>query len=116
MNDHKVRKADLIARIKENRDNHRQQFDTAQQVYRQRVIEELDRRLDDAKNGRKIDLYFRMPEPQLFLSEYDAALEALEWEIDDEIVIDHDSFRQLVLNQWHWAQQFAASTGVYLAE
>lgn len=116
MNDHKVSKAELLERVKHNRAHHRQQFEEAQSAFRQRVIEELDRRLKVAQEGGRIDLRFSMPEPQLFLGEYDAAIEALEWEIDDEIIIDHDSFRQLVLNQWHWAPQWAASTQVYLAE
>lgn len=115
MNDITVSKADLIAKIKANRDTHRQQFLDAQVVYRSRVIEELDARLLEARRpGGRIDLGFHLPEPVDYTSEYDQALAMLDWEVGDQVTLDQDVFRQLVLNQWHWARQFAASTQSYL--
>ena len=115
MNDIKVNKAELVDQVKRNRDAHRQKFLDAQVIYRARVIDELDSRLMEArKPGGRIDLGFHLPEPVDYTSEYDQALAMLDWELADEVTLDQDTFRQLVLNQWHWAKHFAQNTGSYL--
>jgi hypothetical protein len=60
-------------------------------------------------------LTFGLPEPVDYTSEYDAALAALEWEVEEKVTLDEESFRRLVLNEWRWAQHFAANTSSYLA-
>jgi hypothetical protein len=57
MNQVKVRRADLLAQVRTNRDAHRELFLKAQEGYRKLVIEELDRMLKDAKEGRSISRY-----------------------------------------------------------
>lgn len=115
MNDITVLKSNLIETVRTNRNEHRQKFLDAQTVYRARVIDELDARLLEArKPGGRIDLGFHLPEPVDYTSEYDQALAMLEWEVADRVTLDHDTFRQLVLNQWHWAKHFAQNTSSYL--
>jgi hypothetical protein len=112
----KVNKADLIAKITANREEHRTIFLTAQEIYRQRVIDLLDRRLADAREGRPIILSFGLPEPVDYTGDYDAALDALAWEVADEVTLDEDTFRRLVRNEWSWARHFAANSSSYLAD
>ena len=111
-----VSKENLLATMKKNREEHRDVFLRAQEVYRQRVIEELDRRLNDAKNGRPLDLVFRLPVPEDHTDDYDAAIQAVSWHIEDNIELEWDTFQMYVLNRWHWARAFAANTGSYLAQ
>jgi hypothetical protein len=115
MNDITVNKSDLIERIKANRAEHRAIFLAAQEKYRAKVIELLDARLADARNGAPIKLTFGLPEPADYTDEYTAALKALEWEISDTVTLDEESFRRLVLNEWRWAGHFAANTASYVA-
>lgn len=110
-----VKKQDLYQTIRENRDSHRETFLAAQVKYRERVVEELDRRLENARNGRKIDLVFRLPEPEDYTSHYDTALAMLEWEIGEEVELEREDFDRYVLNKWEWARHFAANTQSYLA-
>ena len=112
----KVEKQRLIDTITENRAEHRSQFLEAQQVYRERVIEELDRRLHEVRDGKPISLGFRLPEPVDYTQEYDQALAALDWEVEDHVHLGQDEFNRLVLNHWEWAGMFAANTQAYLAE
>jgi hypothetical protein len=49
MNSVKVHKAELLEKVKRNRDAHRDLFLKAQEGYRTAVIAELDRMLADAK-------------------------------------------------------------------
>lgn len=111
-----VNKSALIETLTENRDSHRETFLRAQEIYRTRVIEELDRRLAEVRRGAPISLGFRLPEPVDYTEEYDAVLSALEWEVADEVELDEEEFRQLVLNQWRWASTFAANTQSYVAD
>ena len=109
-----VKKADLMTKVEANRRTHRATFLKAQERYREKVIEELDKRLAEVRDGKPISLGFHLPEPQDYTHEYDMALEQLTWEVADEVELEQDDFRQLVLNEWRWAQQFAASTRMYL--
>ena len=69
----KVQKADLLKVLRENRAKHRQIFEEAIEGYRKTVIAEFERRLDDAKSGRKINIYFALPQPQDQTKDYDRA-------------------------------------------
>lgn len=110
-----VKKKDLIKKVTKNRKKHRDIFLKAQEAYRTEVIKILDERLKSARDGKKISLVFHLPEPVDYTTSYDTALEMLTWEIGDEIVLDEQTFKQLVLNQWSWAGLFAANTASYLA-
>jgi polysaccharide deacetylase 2 family uncharacterized protein YibQ len=117
MNNITVMKAALIETVRANRETHRQMFLDAQVKYRERVIEELDARLLEARRpGGAINLGFRLPEPVDYTAEYDQALAMLEWEVSETVELDQTTFTELVLNQWRWAQHFAASTVTYLGE
>lgn len=111
-----VSKSRLMRTLRINRDNHRAIFLAAQDKYREKVIELLDRRLAEVRDGQPISLHFGLPEPVDYTSEYDAAISSLEWEEGETVVLDESSFRQLVLNEWRWAQHFAANSASYLAE
>lgn len=110
----RVVKSELLEKIQSNRDSHREQFLEAQTKYRERVIETLDRRLQDARDGRKIDTRINLPEPVDYTEDYDTAIEMLRWEVGDEIEIGEADFQRYVLNKWRWAEVFAANTQSYL--
>jgi hypothetical protein len=52
MNTVKVKREDLLTKVRANREAHRDLFLKAQEGYRKLVIEELDRMLADANEGR----------------------------------------------------------------
>ena len=112
----KIEKNRLIATVRENRDTHRDQFLAAQEKYRERVIEVLDERLAAARRGDRINVHISLPTPVDYTSEYDQALSALEWEVEDHVHLSQTEFNRLVLNDWEWKQNFAATSLSYLAE
>ena len=109
-----VEKDRLLSTIKENRNAHREQFLAAQEKYRERVIGELDKRLVAARNGGRIDLGFRLPEPVDYTDDYDTAIQMIEWSLGDTVELSHDDFARYVLNDWEWKRMFAANTQSYL--
>ena len=76
-------KSQLLTIIKENRDKHRAVFEEAQAGYRTKVIEELDKRLADARAGRRIDTFISLTEPVDQTRNYDRVIKMLEMFQDD---------------------------------
>jgi hypothetical protein len=37
----------------------------------------------------------------------------LQWEVEDVVELDQESFAQLVRNDWHWARMWATNTQAY---
>lgn len=111
-----VDKADLIAKIRANRDEHRAMFLKAQERYREAMIAELDRALQEARNGEPIKRAFSLPVPEDHTQDFDTALDMLAWEQDGTITLDQRDFMRFVQNRWEWATSFAANTQAYLVE
>jgi hypothetical protein len=111
-----VSKADLIAKLQSNRDAHRSMFLKAQEVYREKMIAELDRALHEARQGDQIRRAFSLPVPEDHTDEFDTAIEMLQWETADEVLLSPSDFMRYIQNRWQWAASFAANTGSYLAE
>jgi hypothetical protein len=111
-----VEKTALIAKLQSNRDEHRSMFIKAQERYREAMIAELDRALQEARNGDKIRRAFSLPVPEDHTEEFNTAIEMLQWETGDEVQLDQHDFQRYVQNRWQWAASFAANTQSYLAQ
>lgn len=111
-----VEKDALIEKVRANREEHRATFLAAQEAFRERVIEELDRRLELARRGDRVELFIRLPEPEDHTDDYDTAIAMLEWEVDPVVELDYRSFERLVENKWEWRASFAANTESYVGD
>jgi hypothetical protein len=114
MNYVKVHKAELLEKVKHNREAHRDLFLKAQEGYRIAVIEELDRMLADAKAGKPIRRAISLPEPVDHTSDYNRVTAMLEMSAEDIVQLSADQFDQYVLDNWNW-RKFALETNQYLA-
>lgn len=112
----KVKKEELLEKVKENRANHRLVFEQALVVYKKKVIEELEDYLTKAKAGERVPRMSQLTQPMDQTREYDQAIAMLEMSVDDEIEITSDEFRCFVLDRWHWKGQFATSNRRYVEE
>jgi hypothetical protein len=108
-----INKGELLAILETNRDQHRDKFLRAQEGYRRRVIQELDRRLEDARAGREIDLAFRLPEPEDHTADYEREIRMLELETESTVVLSMREFDQLVMDRWGWSEDFAMTSSAY---
>jgi hypothetical protein len=109
----KVSKAELLVILRENRSKHRDTFLEAQKKYRERVIEELERSLADARSGNDIRRDIRLPVPEDHTSDYDREIRMLEMEVEDTILIPSHQFDWFVMDKWSWSPSFAANTVGY---
>jgi len=113
MNTVKVKREELLAKVRSNRDAHRTLFLKAQEGYRKLVIEELDRMLQDAKDGLSIRRSVTLTEPSNHVKDYDRVVTMLEMSVDDTITLDAQDFDRYVMDSWDWSM-FALATNTSL--
>jgi hypothetical protein len=106
----------LLEKVKENRDNHRAVFEAALEVFKVKVVEELEAMLERARKGERVAHSHGLMQPMDMTREYDQAIAMLEMSVDEEIEVTHQEFAQFVLDQWHWKQQFVTSNAAYFAD
>ena len=108
-----VDKETLLNALRENRDEHQEIFDKAQVVYREKMIEELDRALQEAREGGKIRRGFSLPVPENHVDDFNTAILMLEWDQGETVEISLREFKMYVENEWGWQRSFAENTGSY---
>lgn len=108
-----VKKDKLLEIMKKNRETHRAFFLKAQEGYRVMVIEELDRMLKDARNGKRIRQHVELDEPVEHTKDYDRVISMMEMSIADEITVSENQFSQYVLDEWGWSHQFTTTNSKY---
>ena len=111
----RVNKQQLLEKLKENRNTHRDAFLEAQENYRKLVIQELDKMLEDARNGREIRRSITLPNPQDHTNDYDVIIGMLEFSLDTDIQLDEYQYRNYVLDKWDWKGAFMTSNSAYLS-
>lgn len=110
----KVDKKKLIVIVRANRERHVSIFEEAAKNYRAAVITELDRMLEDARQGRKIRRAIQLAEPFNQTEQYDRVLRMLELSLDQEIELTETDFAQYVMDDWNWMRQFTQSNRSYI--
>lgn len=113
MNRVTVKKGELLEALRENKDKHRSLFEEAQKNFRERIIEELDRRLQDAKAGRSVQLYIDLPEPEDHTKDYERVIRMVEMSQDDTLDITREDFARYVMDDWEWRRAWVANTLSY---
>jgi hypothetical protein len=91
----KVKKADLIAQIKLNKEKHIAEYNQAVIDYRDEANKQLTK-LRKALNAGKTDLRLEMTEPVNKEKEYDKLIKQFEWEQDDLINLSQPEFDKYI--------------------
>lgn len=108
-----VNKSELLAILKENRSKHRDIFLRAQEGFRSKVIETLEKTLKDARDGKKFPGSIEIPEPEDRTCDYDRAIKMIEMDVGNAIKLEETDFKQFVMDDWHWKRSFFASNVRY---
>jgi uncharacterized protein YifE (UPF0438 family) len=115
MREVKVRRSDLLGKVKANREKHKSNYEKAIAVYKQEAVEAIQKLLDDAKAG-DIRHGVSLVKPEQHLEEYDQAIQMLEMSVDDEVRLDQSEFAQYVMDKWAWARAFENTTMSYASK
>lgn len=116
MNKVTVKRDELLNILITNRDSHRQTFEKALDVYRERILKVLEKRIEDVRKGRKIEHFIKLPEPEDHTQDYQRVIKMVEMSITDEIELSSSDFSQYVMDSWSWRESFLANTSSYLVE
>lgn len=109
----KVKKVELLEKLKANRDAHQAIFEKALEGYRKLCIEHLEQMLAEAKAGKVIRRKVELQEPVNQTKDYDRAIAMLEMSQDDIIELSEIDFQQYVLDDWRWKEQFTTTNSRY---
>ena len=110
----RVSKAELLVKLKENREIHIAEFEELKTDYLTGLEDRLKKILKSVKSGNfETNIRIDLVKPKSFEDEYNEVIGMLEMSIDDTYEIDQDEYRQYVLNKWHWTSSFAATKASY---
>ena len=103
----------LLERLRDNRSNHRANFEKALGVYRTEAIEELERSLREAREGKPIRRYVAIPQPEDHTEDYDLVIAMLEASADEHVELQSHEFQTYALDKWGWIESFGTNTMSY---
>lgn len=109
----RVNKDDLLARIKKNRDEHRQIFEEALEGWKKAVIKALEEAYQDALQGKEFRLHVGLVRPEDHTDQYDTVIELLGMSLDDELELTQNDFACYALDKWAWQAQFLTTSMDY---
>ncbi len=109
----KVSKSRLIESMTKNRENHRKIFLEALDGWKKKVIEELEKSVADARDGKQFRTSLHLPQPTDHTSDYDTVIAMAEMSVDDDIELDHVEFLRYVRDEWGWKEDFLSTSSLY---
>lgn len=114
-----VTKERLRTALEANRKAHVEAFDAVWEAFRKKAeanAHELYQQIIDARKGDTIRLGLQMQVPENHADDYDRALQMLDWETGDEVVLSEGEFTQLIQDDWGWKRQFATTGFAYMGD
>jgi hypothetical protein len=127
MNQVKVKKEELLAKLRANLDKHVNDYTEACKGYRLEAaiqlaqkadkIAELTKKLRDGETLPIEPIYFEdLDMPQSHEGDYRQIIEMAEMSTDDIIILSHSEFKQYIRDDWSWKQNFTISNAKYLGK
>jgi hypothetical protein len=108
----KIKREELLAKVKENRAKHIEEFKEAHAGYLEEFISEVKMILREAKKGNVIQT-IDIAKPSSFESNYDRIIAMLEWSTEETVDLDATEFEQYVRDNWQWKHAFNTVASLY---
>ncbi len=116
MREVKVRKEELIEKVRANRDRHRSQYEKAIEGWAREALQVMEADVQALKAHTRRYLTPIDQPPQDHTIDYDRVIPMITMSVDDTITLDAATFRQYVLDDWNWKDSWAATTAKYLGK
>lgn len=91
----KIRKAELIEKLHENKKKHIVDYGEAVEAYRKKAQEEINKSQKKLKDG-DLDISIVLVTPINRSEEFDKIIEMFKWEVEEVITLTQDEFNQYV--------------------
>lgn len=111
----KVKKNDLIDKIKTNQTKHVEEFNKAVTSYKLEALEQLAKLKDDIEKG-EMGIKLSLVVPINRTSEYDKVIEMFKWDVNDEVELTQSEFNEYVHDDNDSARQASVSNSFYAAK
>jgi hypothetical protein len=111
----KVEKGQLVEILKRNCDKHKESFDLAKKGFQIELKEELEQKLKDLADGKRVDLHFKVRFPDNHYSDYTDVLSQLEWDTRDEIELNQFEFAAYIQDRWDWRDAWFGANAGYIS-
>jgi len=110
-----VNKADLIVKIKENKENHIKEYEKAVVAYKEEALRQLKTQLTFVEDGA-LDAKLDLITPVNNAKNYDRVIEMFEWEVEDVVVLEQDEFKEYVQDETDFAVRARMSNSAYFVK
>lgn len=112
-----VSRKDLLAKLKENREIHKKDYQEALVGYKIKLVADLKHALDQAERMpvERMQTLRAVPFdcPRSYEAEYNEIIDMMEVSVDDVINLDSSDFKSYFKNEWSWSNGFTMSANLY---
>lgn len=108
----KVVKADLIAKIKENKVNHTKAYKKAVVAYKKEALRQLSEATKKVRGG-SLSATLNLVTPIDNTDNYDKIIDMFKWEVDDIVELEQSEFTEYVQDTTSFARQALMSNTMY---
>ena len=111
----RVKKAELIAKIRENQANHVKAYEEAVVAYKTEALHQLQLLTEKANNG-DLSLRLNLVTPVNNNDNYNKIVEMFEWEVDEIVELEQNEFNEYVQDETDFAIHAKMSNSAYLSK
>jgi hypothetical protein len=108
-----VKKADLIAQIKKNKEVHIKAYAKAVVAYKKEALKQLAEQTKAAKEG-KLNIHLNLTSPISLANHYDELVEMFELEVREEIEISQQEYNEYYKDKTEVTRHAMLSNEMYL--
>ncbi len=109
----KVKKADLIARIEENKATHIEAYAKAVEAYKKEALKQLADLTKRVENG-DVNVKLNLTTPVDNRKNYDKIIDMFNWEVEDIVELEQAEFNEYVQDETEFARHAMMSNSMYL--
>lgn len=116
MREVKVKRDAVLERVRSNRLQHRGQYEKAFAGWRREAIAVQEENIQALKSGARRFVISVDSAPEDHTKDYDQVVEMMTMSVDDTLTLDNATFRQYVLDDWHWKDSWTVSNSKYMPQ
>jgi len=109
----RVKKADLIAKIKTNKETHIKAYAKAVVAYKKEALKQLAEMTKKVKAGEMV-IYLNLTTPVDNRKNYDKIIDMFNWEVDEIVELEQSEFNEYVQDETEFARHALMSNSMYL--
>lgn len=107
-----LKKEELIAKIKENKERHVEEYAKAIVAYKEEALKQLAIQTSRVKEGA-LDAKLELVTPQDRAENYDKILEMFVWDVRDEVELSQEEFTEYVQDETTFAREAKFANSFY---